>query len=57
MSSFHGTATSLQQKNASEKRNITSEFSKNIMLKVLSDHYIDVAAAYRRPKTIIPDAT
>ena len=37
MSSFHETATSLQQKNASEKRNITSEFSNNIQLKMLSN--------------------
>ena len=37
MSSFHETATSLLQKNASEKRNITSEFSNNIQLKMLSN--------------------
>ena len=37
MSSFHETATSLLQKKASEKRNITSEFSNNIQLKMLSN--------------------
>ena len=37
MSSFHETATSLLQKNASEKRNITSEFSNNIQLKMWSN--------------------
>ena len=49
MSSFHGTAASLDQKvsqkNAGKQRNIATEFSNNKKLKKLPDYYTDVPAA------------
>ena len=60
MSSFHGTAASLNQKvpqkYAGEQRNITTEFTNNKMLKTLPDYYTDLPAAYLPPKIEIAKA-
>ena len=61
MSSFHGTVTFLhqkvRQKDAGEKRNITTEFSNNKKLKKLPDYYTDVSAAYLLPKIKMTETT
>ena len=60
MSSFHGTAASLHQKvpqkDAGEKRNITTEFSNNKLNK-LPDYYTDIPAAYLPPKIKMTETT
>ena len=61
MSSFHGTVASLlqkvPQKDAGEKRNITTEFTNNKKLKKLPNYYTDIPAAYLPPKIKMTEAT
>ena len=61
ISSFHGTAASLHQKepqkDSGEQRNITTEVSNNKNLKKLQDYYTNVPAAFLPTKIKMTETT